>query len=121
MSAPEKGLTKRDRLAVSRYPDDEVGRFKVNGCPDLTYTKAWNMIFSSEGCSRTKSEGKPDHLTFSKRAVRRLEALNVAYLSTSKEFIERRLEEDWKRTIAELEEEQKKKALEATKQTEAAP
>lgn len=119
MSGSEKGLTKRDRLAVSRYPSDGVGRFKVNGCNNLEYEKAWNMIFSSEGCTRTKAEGKPDHLTFTKRAVRRIERLNVAYLSTSRAFIERRIEEDWQKQVAHFEEE--RNAAEAAQAKEAAP
>ncbi len=80
-------MTKQDQAAVFKFPCDGVRRYAVHApggksLGGLTYSEAYDMIWSVTGCKET--DGKRI-LTLT--GVQRIKALNQKYISVAGAFI----------------------------------
>ena len=80
----EKALTTSKANGLRLYPCDGVKRYKVKGSrePLLSYSEAYEALFVSTGGARDK-----EHRTFSREGIRRISALNDAYLKVAYAFV----------------------------------
>lgn len=104
-------MSHQDQAAVFKFPCDGLKRYSVKGpgaAPvfgGLTYSEAYDMIWSITGCKET--DGKK---VLTLIGVQRIKALNQKYISIAGTFIR-----------AFFEEQKRKKAEEAQKAAEAKP